>query len=284
MRIKQAPVVQPPAPVEEKKEVPVFTSEYLEHMNTVLAQQPLEAVIQWCYNSLPNFHQVTSFGSTGMVIIHAIHKLGLKVPVIFLDTLYHFEETLAHAKEVEEKYGLQVSWYRCAKASTRAEFEKYYRSDDMWISAPQKYEWLTKVEPLDRALEELKVGAWITGRRRDQGALRTDLSILELDPADGRIKVNLLAFWSKDEIWAYLRREGVPYNPLFDKSYASIGDSVTTTQTSNGEGERSGRFHQFGGAKTECGIHVRKRPIEAAESFDVDRPISSPVAATASTH
>lgn len=246
-----------------------FTDEYLQNMNQVLAQQPLSAVLEWCYNSLPNFYQVTSFGSAGMVVIHELHKLKLNVPTIFLNTLYHFEETLEHARQVEKKYNMTVHWYRCPKAETREEFERVFKSNDMWISHPRRYEYLTKVEPLERALTELKVGSWITGRRRDQGGLRTELPILEID-VDGRIKVNPMAHWTRQEVWDYLAREGVPYNPLFDKSYASIGDSVTTSQTNDvNNGERSGRFFQFGGAKTECGIHIRRAPSTPTTATDI---------------
>jgi len=237
-----------------------FTDEYLHSMNEVLAGMPLAEVLQWCHRSLPNFYQITSFGSAGMVVIHELHKLNLQVPVIFLNTLYHFEETLEHARAVEEKYKLKVDWYRCPQAETREEFERVFKSNDMWISHPRKFEWLTKVEPLERALNDHKIGAWITGRRREQGGVRTQLPVLELD-VDGRIKVNPLAHWSREEVWSYLSREGVPYNPLFDQSYTSIGDTVTTTRTDDlNKGERAGRFQQFGGAKTECGIHVRRAP------------------------
>jgi phosphoadenosine phosphosulfate reductase len=253
--------------VQDEVEAPVsgFTEEYLATMNQVLSQQTLGAVLEWCCNSLPNLFQVTSFGSAGMVILHELHKLNLNVTSIFLDTLYHFEETLEHARTVEKQYNLIVHWYRCPRAATRTEFETVFNSNDMWISHPRRYEWLTKVEPLERALKELKVSAWITGRRRDQGGLRTDLPILELD-IDGRLKVNPLAHWTREEVWAYLRREGVPYNPLFDKSYGSIGDTVTTSQTADpSAGERSGRFHQFEGKKTECGIHIRRAPSHDAQ-------------------
>lgn len=242
--------------------LPGFTEEYIQTLNQVLAQQTLGQVLEWCCTSFPNFFQVTSFGSAGMVVINELHKLNLKVPVIFLNTLYHFEETLEHARAVGEKYALEVYWFRCPKAETRQEFEKLYKSDDMWISHPRRFEYLTKVEPLERALGEHKVTAWITGRRREQGGMRTQLPILEVD-VDGRIKVNPLAHWSREEVWDYLAREGVPYNPLFDQSYASIGDTVTTSKTTDlSQGERAGRFHQFGGAKTECGIHIRRpRPL-----------------------
>jgi len=253
----------------------IFTPEYLESMNQILSQQPLETVLEWCCDSLPNFVQVTSFGSTGMVVIHALHKLGRKVPTIFLDTLYHFEDTIAHARKVEKDYDLELHWYQCKLASTRADFERIFRSTDMWISNPHKFSQLTKVEPLERALDDLKVSSWMSGRRRDQGGLRNDLQILEVDEADGRIKVNPLAFWTKEEVWAYLKREGVPYNPLFDKSYTSIGDSVTTMKNEDpSKGERSGRFFQFS-QKTECGIHTRKR--QETEVRQIDAPLSNPM-------
>jgi phosphoadenosine phosphosulfate reductase len=250
-----------PADVEHvSSSLSLFTNEYLEYMNHVLSQQPLESVLEWCYRSLPNLFQVTSFGSSGMVVIHALSKMNLKLPVIFLDTLYHFAETIDHAHEVGTKYGLKLYWYKCSSASTRDEFETKFNSKDMWISEPARFEYLTKVEPLERALSEHKVQSWITGRRRDQGGLRTDLKILEIDPSDGRIKVNPLAHWTRDEVWRYLRREGVPYNPLYDQSYTSIGDVVTTAKNTNTDGsERAGRFHQFDGTKTECGIHTRRR-------------------------
>jgi len=249
-----------PAPI-GKAPLAMFTVEYLAHLNQVLAQQSLEAVLEWCCTSLPNLVQTTSFGSTGMVIIHALHKLGKQVPTIFLDTLYHFEETLDHAKQVEQQYGLEVHWYKCKLAQTRADFERIFDSKDMWVSNPHKYEQLTKVEPLERALHELKVSSWISGRRRDQGGMRNELQILELDEVDGRLKVNPLAFWSKEEVWGYLKREGVPYNPLFDQSYTSIGDSVNTIKNDDpSKGERAGRFFQFE-QKTECGIHTRRQQV-----------------------
>lgn len=259
-------VIEQPVVAAIEYPLPGFTSEYLESINGVLAQQPLSEVLTWCFSSLPNLFQITSFGSTGMVVIHELFKLKLnQVPAIFLDTLYHFEETLEHARAVAQKYTLTVHWYRCSQAATREEFEKVYKSNDMWVSHPRRYEYLTKVEPLERSLSELKVGSWITGRRRDQGGLRSDLPILELD-VDGRIKVNPLAHWTRQEVWDYLARENVPYNPLFDRSYTSIGDSVTTAVAADPtSGERAGRFYQFDGKKTECGIHIRRAPTQTQD-------------------
>jgi len=251
----------------------LFTDEYLKHMNEILASQSLDTVLDWCCRSLPNLIQVTSFGATGMVVLHALNKLGHKIPTVFLDTLYHFDETIEHAKQVAEQYKLDLHWFRCKYASSRVEFETRFDCTDMWISNPARYEHLTKVEPLERALEELHVSCWISGRRRDQGGLRSTLQILEIDEADGRLKVNPLALWTQSEVWDYLKREGVSYNPLFDKSYTSIGDSVTTTKNDDpSKGERGGRFYQFEG-KTECGIHNRRRPEVIIQPSNIDTPL-----------
>jgi len=258
--------------VQDKLTLSLFTAEYLAQLNQALKQQSLESVLEWCCTSLPNLFQVTSFGSTGMVVIHALSKIGKNLPIVFLDTLYHFEETLEHARQVEKQYNLQTYWYRCKLASTRADFERKFDCNDMWVSNPHKYEQLTKVEPLERALHELKVSCWLSGRRRDQGGLREELEILEIDEVDGRLKVNPLAFWTKEEVWDYLRREGVPYNPLFDRSYTSIGDSVNTERNNDpNSGERAGRFYQFE-EKTECGIHTRRR----VQIPQTDQPLNTP--------
>jgi len=249
-----------------------LTPEVLEKLNAALSQCTLEEVLAWCYTALPILSkgalvQVTSFGSTGMCILHAMSKLGLKTPVVFLDTLYHFQETLDHAHRVSAEYKLDMHIYRNPDASNRAEFEALYNSTNMWTSDPHRFEQLTKVGPLERALKELNVGAWITGRRADQGGLRQNIQILEIDPSDGRIKVNPMATWNRDRIWSYLRNEGIPYNRLYDQSYTSIGDTVTTTQNQDpSQGERAGRFYQFDGTKTECGIHNRRKRQATLES------------------
>ena len=107
------------------------------------------------------------------------------------------------------------------------------------------------MEPLQRALDDLQVQAWITGRRRDQSAARQSLPIFER--VNGRLKVNPLANWTRQDLWAYTEQNGVLYNPLHDQGYTSIGDQPLTTPTAAGEDERAGRWR--GTEKTECGIH-----------------------------
>jgi len=131
------------------------------------------------------------------------------------------------------------------------------------------------LEPMQQKLEEWDAVMWITGRRRSQGGERGKLDVLEFEPypqgsdmssaansspfhsSKGRWKLNPLAYWSYDQVWSYIRNNDVPYNPLYDQGYTSIGDEMTTSKPDNAdEGERSGRFAGFGESNKECGLHV----------------------------
>lgn len=243
-------------PVKQTIDLPIspsftFTAAHLKHVNDHLEKQSVENIMRWCAISLPNLVQVTSFGPTGMVMIDIMHKLGLQLPTIWLDTLHHFPETIEHAKAVTERYGLDLRAYHCATASSRAEFNAQY-SSTLWKDDPVRYGQLTKVEPLARGLREAGAEAWITGRRRDQGGLRGHLDIVQIDKSTGRIKVNALAHWTYKQIWKYIVDNNVPYNPLHDEGYKSVGDMMTTRKVGESDDERSGRFSN---GQTECGIH-----------------------------
>jgi len=233
-----------------------FDKDAIALINHALAKQSPQVILEWCLDNLPNLFQVSSFQPSGMVIMDMLQKMGRQIPTIFLDTLHHFPESVAHAKRVEQKYSAVIHWHRCETASTREEFEEQY-GQELWVADSKKYDYLTKVRPLELALNFHNVGAWITGRRRDHGGLRAQLAILEIDESDGRIKVNPLASWTNKDVWNYIVHQNVIYNPLHDLGYNSIGDSVNTRPTGSDTGERSGRFYQTKG-KTECGIHIKK--------------------------
>ncbi len=188
---------------------------------------------------------VSSFGSTGMVNLHLLSEIAPEVPVVFVDTLYHFPETLEHAERVKEHYGLEVRVYR--PAESRAAFEKEH-GEELWERDLDLFHQLTRVEPMKRALQD--VDGWITGRRRDQSDSRSALAHVEIG---GRIKINPVASWSADQVWSFLRANGVPYNPLHDMGYLSLGDQPLTTPVSEEEHERAGRWR--GSERLECGIH-----------------------------
>lgn len=185
-----------------------------------------------------------------------ISKLAEKgseeVHVIFLDTLYHFEETLALLDKVRARYpSKKLHVFKPAGVSAVAEFERKY-GQKLWQRHDSQYDFIAKVEPAQRAYRELGVNAVLTGRRRSQGARRGNLDIIEMDEA-GLIKVNPLVNWTFEEVQDYIKANDVPYNDLLDRGYKSVGDWHSTQPIKEGEDERAGRWK--GQAKTECGIH-----------------------------
>lgn len=193
------------------------------------------------------------------VILDAIHKAGLidKVPIIFVDTYTLFPETMGFLREVEKHYGFKSQVYAAQGCTDQTDYESKY-GKDYWMKDIDEYDMLCKVEPMNRALSEADSDCWINGRRRDHGAERAALPVWE-----GK-KLNPLAFWSFEDCWSYLRKHNVPYHPLHDVGFSSLGDMHSTKKVDHKiwftyGGERSGRFQNLvnkdGSAKTECGIH-----------------------------
>jgi phosphoadenosine phosphosulfate reductase len=214
-------------------------------------------ILAWCVENIPDrLVQTSAFNADDMVITDIFYrqlKPAQPVPVMFLDTLHHFKETLELVAKAKETYGLNLQTYKILDANSREEFAAKY-GEAMWNSNIDEFSRLTKIEPLQRGLDDLNTIAWVTGRRRDQAMTRTIIPIFELDKK-GRLKVNPIATWTRKETWAYVVEHGVIYNPLHDQGYPSIGDEPITTPVKEGEDERAGRWRGMGD-KTECGIHV----------------------------
>jgi phosphoadenosine phosphosulfate reductase len=194
------------------------------------------------------------------VILDAIAKLGLlsKVPIVFVDTFTLFPESIAHIRELENHYGFKAKTYHAADCADVNDYHAKY-GRDYWMKDIDKYDLLCKVEPMNRALKEQNSDCWINGRRRDHGAERAALPVWE------GAKLNPLAFWTFEDCWSYLRKNNVPYHPLHDVGFSSLGDVHSTKKVDpkiwfTYGGERSGRFQNLvnkdGSAKTECGIHT----------------------------
>ena len=174
------------------------------------------------------------------------------VDLIFFDTLHHFPETLALVEQVRSKYPLvNLHVYKPEGVETAEELAEKY-GERLWETNDELYDWVAKVEPAQRAYRELQVNAVLTGRRRSQGGKRGDIAIIEVDEA-GLIKVNPLANWTFEDVQDYVKANNVPYNPLLDQGYKSVGDWHSTQPIKEGEDERAGRWK--GQQKTECGIH-----------------------------
>ncbi len=189
---------------------------------------------------------VSNFGPATLVVLHNLHRLGIRLPVAFVDTLHHFPETIAHVERVRERYDLDLRIYR--PAPSRAAFEEAY-GPELWKHDLDRYQEVAKVAPFKEATADLD--AWITGRRRDQSNTRDDLPLVE---GDSQLRINLLADWSRTQVWRFIVENEVPYNPLHDRGYPSVGDEPLTTPVAEGEDERAGRWR--GMPRTECGIHL----------------------------
>ncbi len=190
---------------------------------------------------------VSSFGAESVVLLHMISVIDRTLPVLFIDTEMLFAETLAYQQEVAER--LSLTNIISVKADPkRLAFEDpdntlHQFNTDACCA-------IRKTEPLERALSGYD--AWITGRKRYQGAARASVDFFEAE-GDLRIKVNPLAHWGKEDLQDYIINNRLPRHPLVAKGYPSIGCAPCTSPVKPGEDERAGRWR--GTAKTECGIH-----------------------------
>ncbi|KAF2034473.1 Phosphoadenosine phosphosulfate reductase thioredoxin [Setomelanomma holmii] len=235
-----------------------FSKPHLKFINSQLQKLEPQDILKWCIMTLPGLFQTTAFGLTGLVTVDMLSKLEgpLKhnIDLIFLDTLYHFDETYTLVDRVRRRYGTPVHVYKPAGCDTVDDFARKH-GDKLWDTNDELYDYVAKVEPAERAYSELQVKAVLTGRRRSQGAQRGDLDIVEVTE-DGLIKINPLANWSFAQVKAYVDANDVPYNELLNQGYKSVGDWHSTQPVAAGEDERAGRWN--GKAKTECGIHNPK--------------------------
>lgn len=232
-----------------------LTQEHIDHLNKTLTTLSAEEILTWAAITFPNLYQTTAFGLTGLVILDMISKTK-PVDLIFIDTLHHFPQTIELVKKVEAKYNPKLHIYKPVGVNSETEFAKKH-GDSLWEADDQLYDFLVKVEPLQRAYKELRVNAVLTGRRKSQGGARAALPVIELEESSGIIKINPLWDWDFAKVKAYIDENQVPYNELLDLGYKSIGDWHSTVPVAEGEDERSGRWK--GQAKTECGIHQTSR-------------------------
>jgi phosphoadenosine phosphosulfate reductase len=226
----------------------------LERLNQQFDSATPQEILAWSIQNVPiGLVQTSAFNVDDIVITHILYnEFDHVVPVIFLDTLYHFQETLELVNQVQTTYNLDLRTYKTPDVDTRAAFVAKY-GEALWEKDLTRFHQITKIEPLQRGLNELKTVAWITGRRRDQAVTRANMPVFELD-SKNRLKINPLAAWTRSDSWDYVTQHNLIYNPLHDQGYPSIGDEPLTTKISLGEDERAGRWR--GTDKTECGIHV----------------------------
>nr|WP_314627715.1 phosphoadenylyl-sulfate reductase [uncultured Noviherbaspirillum sp.] len=197
----------------------------------------------------------SSLAAEDMVLTDLILRAKLPIRIFTLETGRLHQETLGMLDRIHATYGYNVEAYRPDPAAVDAYVQQnglnaFYDSVDMRKECCR----IRKVDPLNRALAGQR--AWITGQRRAQSATRTELAVQEDDAAHGMAKFNPLADWSEEDVWHYIRSNNVPYNPLHDRGYPSIGCEPCTRAIQPGEDVRAGRWWWENPESKECGLHV----------------------------
>jgi phosphoadenosine phosphosulfate reductase len=192
-----------------------------------------------------------SFGAEDVVLVDMVHRINSSVPLFYLDTDFLFPETYATRDRVIERYNLQSTQVIQVKSLLTPEVQAESYGEALWARDPDRCCQLRKVEPLTRILQGYD--AWITGIRRDQALSRANAGFIEWDQKFELVKVNPLAQWTWTDVWTYIKVYEVPYNPLHDQNYPSIGCTYCTASVAPGDDPRAGRWKNF--TKTECGLH-----------------------------
>jgi phosphoadenosine phosphosulfate reductase len=213
------------------------------------AAAPAE-ILRWSVDQFfPRLTMATAFGPEGCVILHLLSQIETRVRVFNLETGYQFNETLALRDRIAERYGIEVELIR--PDTTVAEYESLH-GGPLYVTRPDQCCHDRKIVPLRRAVAGYD--AWISAIRADQSTHRARAEVVGWDAKFGLVKINPLLSWTHRDVWAFIVTNDVPYNPLHNEGYPSIGCWPCTRPVAPGEtDQRSGRW--AGQAKTECGLH-----------------------------
>ena len=230
----------------------------LNDVNDRLKEADASEVVAWAAKTFGDSLVMTSsFGAQSAVMLHLVTQVAPGVPVIFIDTGFLFAETYRFADELTRRLNLNLKVYNPAISAARLE-ALHGAMWDEGVEGLTEYHKITKVEPMQRALEQLNVKAWLAGLRAEQTNLRANLR--RVDVQNGRYKVHPILRWTTRDVHEYLKKHDLPYHPLYHQGYASIGDTHSTVPITEGMSEREGRF---GGLKQECGLHL---PVSEEEN------------------
>lgn len=208
-------------------------------------------VLTWAYKTYgEQLVYSCSFGIEGIVLIDLIAKIEPKAKIVFLDTGLHFTETYELIEKVKKKYPeLQI---KLKKPALSVEEQAEQLGDELWTRQPNRCCYIRKILPLRETLSNST--AWISGLRREQSPTRKNTNFINKDDNFQSIKVCPLIHWTWKDVWKYVKKHQLDYNPLHDQGYPSIGCWPCTSQGDMESGSRSGRWANQG--KTECGLHI----------------------------
>ena len=222
----------------------------IRHCNDVFGKLDVAERIRWSLDNLPGRHIVSSsFGVQAAVSLHLLTRQMPDIPVVLIDTGYLFAETYQFADELAARLKLNLTVYRAelSPAWQEARYGQRWQRGEDGLAA---YNHEVKVEPMKRAIKELDAGTWFAGLRRSQARNREHSPFLEW--SEGRWKVHPIADWSDRDVHAYLQENKLPYHPLREQGYLSIGDHHSTRSIHEVENDEQLRFF---GLKRECGLH-----------------------------
>jgi len=222
----------------------------LADLNGALARLSAEERVRWAYAHLePQFILSSSFGIQGAVMLHLVSRVQPDVPVVLTDTGYLFPETYRFIDELTERLDLNLKVYR-ATISPAWQEARFGLLWEQGVDGLDRYNQLNKVEPMTRALRELGARTWFSGLRREQAGSRAALPVLAVQRSC--FKILPVVDWTNRDVHHYLKRFDLPYHPLWEQGYVSVGDVHTTAKWEPGMTEEETRFF---GLKRECGLH-----------------------------
>jgi phosphoadenosine phosphosulfate reductase len=230
----------------------------VDHGNKLFTGLSASDRVAWALEHLPGEHVLTSsFGIQAAVLLHLVTRHRPDIPVIFIDTGYLFAETYQFVDALSDRLNLNLKTYRNSRSPAWQE-ARYGKRWQQGLSGLDAYNLENKVQPMEDALRELNVGSWFAGLRRSQSASRATVPFLNahLNAAGGtgleRWKVHPIADWTDRDVFRYLKQNDLPYHPLWEKGYVSVGDVHTTKPMHAVNTEEETRFF---GLKRECGLH-----------------------------
>jgi phosphoadenosine phosphosulfate reductase len=232
----------------------------------LLDQASPEETLLWAFDEFQErVTLATGFGAEGVGLIDMAVKINPSVDVFFLDTAFLFPETYELRRRLEDRYQIEI---RAFETDLTPEQQELRFGAKLWSTDPDLCCRLRKLEPLKDALRGKD--AWITAIRRDQTLERSTAGVVEWDYQWQLMKINPIVRWTKQQVWEYISRNDVPYNPLHDRGYPSIGCTHCTQPVLMGEYERAGRWPGHG--KRECGIHGSTQPITLVYQTELVSP------------
>ncbi|NMH61469.1 phosphoadenylyl-sulfate reductase [Alteromonas ponticola] len=227
-----------------------ISSSELVEINQQLETMSAQQRVTWGLKNLPANHVLsTSFGAQSAVMLHLLTQAAPAIPVVLTDTGYLFPETYAFADQLTERLQLNLKVYRSPMTAAWQE-ARFGRLWEQGVDGIEKYNQMNKVEPMQRALAELDAKTWFAGLRRSQSDAREKLPVLQ--KVNGQFKLYPVIDWSNKDLHYYLKEHELPYHPLWEEGYVSIGDWHTTRSIEEGMEEQDTRFF---GLKRECGLH-----------------------------